>query len=408
MKQQVIIVGAGASGLAAAIQAARQGASVTILEHTAKPGKKLLSTGNGKCNLTNLMTPDGAYRGGQQEFIKKVLDHVTVEQTLEFFQDLGLVLTDRNGYVYPNSGQAASVLEALLFELDHLGVSIVTDCNVEEIRKDLSLITSKGKKKADAVILAAGSMAAPKTGSDGSGYQLARALGHRIVKPLPALVQLKCREKWYKLAAGVRTEASVTLKIDGKTAAADRGELQFTDYGISGIPVFQISRFAARGINTGRQVTAELDLLPSMDFNSTRQFLSERAKRFSYRPAVEFLNGVLNHKLARILLKEAGISEKGFVKDITNIQIKKLTSALKGLETEILSANSFDQAQVCSGGIDTRDVDSNTMESKLVNGLYLAGEILDVDGICGGYNLQWAWSCGILAGTNAGGNNDQN
>lgn len=264
MKQQVIIVGAGASGLTAAIQAARQGASVTVLEHTAKPGKKLLSTGNGKCNLTNLMIPDGAYRGGRPEFIKRVLENITVEQTLEFFRDLGLVLTDRNGYVYPNSGQAASVLEALLFELDHLGVSIVTDCQVEEIRKDLSLVTSLGKKRADAVILAAGSMAAPKTGSDGSGYELAKALGHTIVKPLPALVQLRCREKWYKQMAGVRTEACVTLKIDGKTVAADRGELQLTDYGISGIPVFQISRFAARGLDAGRPVTAELDFLPSM------------------------------------------------------------------------------------------------------------------------------------------------
>ncbi|WP_312443538.1 NAD(P)/FAD-dependent oxidoreductase [Lacrimispora sp.] len=402
MKQQVIIVGAGASGLAAAIQAARQGASVTVLEHTARPGKKLLSTGNGKCNLTNLMTPDDAYRGGQPEFIKKVLERIPVGQTLEFFRNLGLVLTDWNGYVYPNTGQAASVLEALLFELDHLGVSIVTDCQVEEIRKDLSLMTSKGKKKADAVILAAGSMAAPKTGSDGSGYQLASALGHRIIKPLPALVQLRCREKWYKQAAGVRTEAAVTLKIDGKAAAADRGELQFTDYGISGIPVFQVSRFAAREMDAGRNVTAELDLFPSMDFESTRQLLLERARHFGYRPAEEFLNGVLNHKLARILLKEAGIPNEGFVKDITASQIKKLASSLKGLKTEIIAANSFDQAQVCSGGIDTREVDPNTMESKLINGLYLAGEILDVDGICGGYNLQWAWSCGILAGTYAG------
>ncbi len=402
MKQQVIIIGAGASGLTAAIQAARQGASVTVLEHTSKPGKKLLSTGNGKCNLTNLTTPEGAYRGSQSWFIKRVLENITVEQTLEFFRDLGLVLTDRNGYVYPNSGQAASVLEALLFELDHLGVSIITDCQVQEIKKDLSLVTSKGKKQADALILAAGSMAAPKTGSDGSGYELAKALGHHIIKPLPALVQLKCREKWYKQAAGVRTEASVTLKIDGKTEAADRGELQFTDYGISGIPVFQVSRFAARGLDAGHKVTAELDLLPSMDFNSARQLLSERAKRLDYRPAEEFLNGVLNHKLARILLREAGIGSAGIVKDIAPAQIKKLAAVLKGLKTEILAANSFDQAQVCSGGIDTREVDPDTMESKLISGLYLAGEILDADGICGGYNLQWAWSCGILAGTCAG------
>lgn len=402
MKQQVIIVGAGASGLAAAIQAARQGASVTVLEHTAKPGKKLLSTGNGKCNITNLMTPEGAYRGNQPEFIRKVLDNVSVKQTLEFFRELGLVLTDRNGYVYPYSGQASSVLDALLFELDHLGVSIITDCEVEKITKDLSLVTSKGKKKADAIILAAGSMAAPKTGSDGSGYQLAKALGHHMVKPLPALVQLRCREKWYKQAAGVRTEASVTLKIDGKTAAADRGELQFTDYGISGIPVFQVSRYGARGIDADLQVTAELDFLPSMDFDSTRRLLSERAEHFASRPAEEFLNGVFNQKLARILLKEAGILKECMVKNISPVQIKKLVSVIKGLKTEILSANSFDQAQVCSGGIDTREVDPDTMESKLIKGLYLAGEILDVDGICGGYNLQWAWSCGLLAGTYAG------
>ncbi|ADL04643.1 NAD(P)/FAD-dependent oxidoreductase [Lacrimispora saccharolytica] len=402
MKRQVIIVGAGASGLTAAIQAARQGASVTVLEHTAKPGKKLLSTGNGKCNLTNLITPENAYRGGQLSFIKRVLENITVGQTLEFFRDLGLVLTDRNGYVYPNSGQAASVLNALLFELEHLGVSIVTDCQVIEIKKDLSLVTSKGEKRADALILAAGSSAAPKTGSDGSGYELAKALGHKIIKPLPALVQLRCREKWYKQAAGVRTEAFVTLKIDGKTAAADRGELQFTDYGISGIPVFQISRYAVRGIDAGQQVTAELDFLPSMNIDNTRQFLSERVKRLGYRRAEEFLNGVLNHKLNGILLKEAGIMNEGLVKNITPVQINRLVSALKGLKTNILASNSFDQAQVCSGGIDTMEVDPDTMESKLINGLYLAGEILDADGICGGYNLQWAWSCGILAGTCAG------
>ncbi|WP_077610791.1 NAD(P)/FAD-dependent oxidoreductase [Clostridium sp. Marseille-P2415] len=402
MKRQVIIVGGGASGLAAGIQAARSGASVTILEHTARPGKKLLSTGNGKCNLTNLVTPKGAYRGGQPEFIKKVINNVSVGQTLDFFRGLGIVLTDRSGYVYPNSGQAATVVEALLFELDHLGVSIVCDCQVEEVRKDLTLMTSKGKMKADSVILAAGSMAAPKTGSDGSGYKLAAALGHHIIKPLPALVQLKCREKWYKQAAGVRTDAWVKLNIDGKTVAKDRGELQFTDYGLSGIPVFQISRFAAAGIEAGKAVTAELDLFPSMDFTAAEDFLFERVRRFGYRPAEEFLNGVLNHKLARVLLGETGIAKISSTRDITPAQVKKLCSAMKGLKTVITATNSFDQAQVCSGGVDTGEVDPCTMESEFIDRLYLAGEILDVDGICGGYNLQWAWSSGILAGTYAG------
>ncbi len=402
MRPKVIIVGAGASGLVAGIQAARLGASVTILEHTATPGKKLLSTGNGKCNLTNLTYLPGAYRGENPDFIKNVLEQVSVLQTLDFFKGLGVVLTDRNGYVYPNTGQASSIADALMFELDHLGITLICDCRVRAIRKDLTLTTSKGSMKGDSVILAAGSMAAPKTGSDGSGYELAAALGHTIIKPLPALVQLRCREKWYKQVAGVRTEALVTLKINGQTAAEDRGELQFTDYGISGIPVFQVSRFASRALDQGQNVTAELDLLPSMEEHATEEFLTDRVTRFAYRPADEFLNGVLNQKLTRVLLNETGIIKTAKTGEIKPAQIKKLTAAIKGLETAVISTNSFDQAQICSGGVDTREVDPCTMESKLIKRLYLAGEILDVDGICGGYNLQWAWSGGILSGTYAG------
>lgn len=402
MKQHVIVIGAGASGLVAAIGAAREGARVTVLEHSAKPGKKILSTGNGKCNLTNLVMPKDAYRGSQPDFIEKVINQFPVSATMQFFENIGIVLMDKNGYVYPNSGQAVSVLEALLFELRHQGVTIETDCNVEKIKKDLSIITTKGKFKADAVILAAGSMAAPKTGSDGSGYQMASALGHRVIEPLPSLVQLRCKEKWFKQAAGVRTDGSVALKINGKTMAADRGELQFTDYGISGIPVFQVSRFAARGLYEKMPVIAELDLFPGMDYASTECFLTNRIKTIGYRPADEFLNGILNYKLARILLDETKIPLAGLISDITPAQIKKITAAMKKLCVEIISVNSFDQAQVCSGGVDTRDVKPETMESKLVAGLYLAGEILDVDGICGGYNLQWAWSSGMVAGKNAG------
>lgn len=402
MKQQIIIIGAGASGLAAGITAAREGASVTIMEHTARPGKKLLSTGNGKCNITNLQLPKDAYRGNQPDFVFPALHTVTVSQTMDFFKELGIVLTERNGYVYPNSGQASTVLEAMLFELEHLGVRIVTECPVKEIKKDLTVITDHGKQRYDRIILAAGSMAAPKTGSDGSGYNLARKLGHHIIEPLPALVQLRCKEKWYKQAAGVRTDALVTLKIDGKAAASDRGELQITDYGISGIPVFQISRYAAKALNEGRQAVAELDFLPELSLTDLEKLLFTRHIQFSYRPAEEFLHGVLNSKLAKILLKEAGIGRESWVKEITEKEIKKLVHCIKELKTMIVSTNTFDQAQVCSGGVDTREVDPVTMESKLIRGLYFSGEILDVDGICGGYNLQWAWSSGITAGIHAG------
>ena len=402
MKQQIIIIGAGASGLAAGITAAREGASVTIMEHTARPGKKLLSTGNGKCNITNLQFPKDAYRGNQPDFVFPALHTVTVSQTMDFFKELGIVLTERNGYVYPNSGQASTVLEAMLFELEHLGVRIMTECPVKEIKKDLTVITDHGKQRCDRIILAAGSMAAPKTGSDGSGYSLARKLGHHIIEPLPALVQLRCKEKWYKQAAGVRTDALVILKIDGKTAASDRGELQITDYGISGIPVFQISRYAAKALKDGRQAAAELDFLPQLSLTDLEKLLFTRHRQFGYRPAEEFLHGVLNSKLAKILLKEAGIGRETWVKEITEKEIKKLVYCIKELKTIIVSTNTFDQAQVCSGGVDTREVDPNTMESRLIRGVYFTGEILDVDGICGGYNLQWAWSSGITAGINAG------
>lgn len=402
MKQQIIIIGAGASGLAAGISAAREGASVTIMEHTARPGKKLLSTGNGKCNITNLQFPKDAYRGNQPDFVFPALHTVTVSQTMDFFRELGIVLTERNGYVYPNSGQASTVLEAMLFELEHLGVRIMTECPVKEIKKDLTVITDHGKHRGDRIILAAGSMAAPKTGSDGSGYSLASKLGHHIIEPLPALVQLRCKEKWYKQAAGVRTDALVTLKIDGKAAASDRGELQITDYGISGIPVFQISRYAARALNEGRKAEAQLDFLPELSPTDLEKLLLTRHRQFGYRPAEEFLHGVLNSKLAKILLKEAGIGRESWVKEITEKEIKNLVRCIKELKTIIVSTNTFDQAQVCSGGVDTREVDPVTMESKLIRGLYFSGEILDVDGICGGYNLQWAWSSGITAGSHAG------
>ena len=402
MKQQIIIIGAGASGLAAGISAAREGASVTIMEHTARPGKKLLSTGNGKCNITNLQFPKDAYRGNQPDFVFPALHTVTVSQTMDFFRELGIVLTERNGYVYPNSGQASTVLEAMLFELEHLGVRIMTECPVKEIKKDLTVITDHGKHRGDRIILAAGSMAAPKTGSDGSGYSLASKLGHHIIEPLPALVQLRCKEKWYKQAAGVRTDALVTLKIDGKAAASDRGELQITDYGISGIPVFQISRYAARALNEGRKAEAQLDFLPELSPTDLEKLLLTRHRQFGYRPAEEFLHGVLNSKLAKILLKEAAIGRESWVKEITEKEIKNLVRCIKELKTIIVSTNTFDQAQVCSGGVDTREVDPVTMESKLIRGLYFSGEILDVDGICGGYNLQWAWSSGITAGSHAG------
>lgn len=338
----------------------------------------------------------------------KVLDRFSVWDTLSFFDGIGIVTKNRNGYIYPNSDQAASVLGALRFETEHLGIQTVLSCHIKKAWKTkngtFTVESDQGTFRGDSLILAAGSKAAPVSGSDGSGYELAKVFGHTIIKPLPALVQLKCRGTFFKQLAGVRCEAVVRLVSDGKTLAADEGEVQLTDYGISGIPTFQVSRYAARALDEGRRVSAVLDFFPSKSMEDTGTMLKQRKAALGYRPSGEFLNGVLNKKLAAVLLKQAGIPLDGTCGRIKDSQLEALAMQMKKFEVPVTSTNSFEQAQVCCGGVDTRELRPDTMESKLVKGLFLVGELTDVDGICGGYNLQWAWSTGAVAGRTAGRN----
>lgn len=409
MADKVIIIGGGASGLTAAIAAARQGAGVTILEHMDRVGKKILSTGNGRCNMTNLSVRAEDYRCSQKQFPMKVLDRFSVWDTLTFFDELGIVTKNRNGYIYPNSDQASAVLDTLRLEAEHTGVKIRCDCHIsqakqikKEGRRQFLVETDQGNFFCGALILAAGSKAAPATGSDGSGYGLAKAFGHSIIEPLPALVQLRCEGKQYKQLGGIRCEASLKMLVDGRAVAGEEGELQLTDYGISGIPVFQISRFASVALAAGSQVTVMIDFLPSQSRDESRRFLKKRVARMEYRTCGELLTGVLNKKLALVLLKLSGIRQELQVAEVKPPQWDRLLANLKCYEARVTATNSFEQAQVCCGGVDTRDIRPDTMESRLVPGLHLAGELLDVDGICGGYNLQWAWSTGMIAGRSAG------
>jgi len=396
----------------AAITAAENGADVTILEHMPRVGKKILSTGNGKCNMTNLALTPSCYRCSQEDFPMKVIGAFPVEDTLSFFRRLGVVTTDRNGYVYPASGQAQTVLDALREKADSLGIQTVLECETEKIiktKQGFEVKTGKGSFSGDFLILAAGSMAASSTGSDGSGYALAKSLGHRIKKPLPALVQLKCRGDFFKAIAGVRTEAKVELYTLGKHGerdkllAADQGELQLTDYGISGIPVFQVSRFAAEALDQKKRMLAVLDFFPQCGEEAFFDMLREQRKYLADREASGFLNGIFHKKLAALFLKVAGIRGERPVKSLTDKELWAMTEAARAGAVEVLAVNPFDKAQVCMGGVRTSEVEAATMESKLVPDLYFAGEILDVDGICGGYNLQWAWSSGHLAGVSAAG-----
>lgn len=406
MKRNIIIIGGGASGLTAAITAARLGAQVTILEHMDRVGKKLLSTGNGRCNITNLTMNKACYRSGQAWFPMKVIEQFPVSDTLAFFESLGVLIKSRNGYIYPNSDQASAVLDALRLECDRLGVRIVTGCQIQGAKKTeqgaFVVQSNQGTFRAYALILAAGSKAAPVTGSDGSGYALAKSFGHSIIKPLPALVQLRCEGKHFKQLAGIRTEAELRVVSEGRTLAKESGELQLTDYGISGIPTFQISRYVSVALDKKKPVTVLIDFLPSMDREAMRSFMKKRVQQFSYRRCEDFMTGVLNKKLAGVLLKMSGISLNEMVSSVRWENWERLILNLKQWEARVTATNDYAQAQICCGGADTRELDAETMESRLVRGLYLVGELVDVDGICGGYNLQFAWSSGFAAGTCAG------
>jgi len=413
MKKQVVIIGGGASGMMAAIQAAREGAQVTVLEHMDRVGKKILSTGNGRCNLTNRYQTPECYRCSQYGFPEAALGRFSMEDTVEFFEDLGILIKDRNGYLYPNSDQASTVLDVLRMELEHLNIQLRLGCQVKFIKKQggrFVIGTDQGDLKADALILATGSKAAPVTGSDGSGYELAGALGHKIVTPLPALVQLRCKEKHYKQLAGIRTDVELKLMVSGRKpedgfreAASERGELQLTDYGISGIPTFQISRFASIALNQGRQVKVVIDFLPQFELWQAEKMVNQRCMQMGYKTCEEWMTGLLNKKLSLVLLKLAGIQPQQKAGEVPKSKWRQLLGLMKSYETYVAAVNPFENAQVCCGGVDTREIVPETMESKLVPGLYFAGEILDVDGICGGYNLQWAWSSGAVAGRCAAG-----
>ena len=403
-KRHVIIVGGGASGLAAAISAAREGAKVTLIEQKDRVGKKILSTGNGRCNLTNTYMEVECFRGDDVSIVSKVLDQFGYEETMRFFEELGVILKDRQGYIYPISDQASTILDVLRMEIERLGISVYVEHKVEEIRvnkKGFAVYTNQNTFYGDAVILATGGKASPVLGSDGSGYGLAKAFGHHMSPVVPALVQLKGKGNYFKIISGVRANAKVSLFVDGKLMAADTGELQLTNYGISGIPVFQVSRYAAKGIYAKRQVMAEIDYLPNMDEMEMKVFFDTRLKNHGNKNIEDFFVGVFHKKLITMFLKEAKISLQICANELKEKEWSRLFALFKYFQIQIEDTNAFDQAQICAGGILTSEISPETMESNFVDDLYLTGELLDVDGICGGYNLQWAWATGYIAGKSA-------
>ena len=397
------IIGAGASGMAAALSAANcENVHVLLFERQARVGRKLQATGNGRCNLSNMSACDRGYHGNAPEFVKKALERFDVQNTMVWFANLGLyMVAEDSGRIYPYSDQANSVVDVLRFALNKENITLKTGFDVNKVRKmDAGfLVEGNGEVYAcDKLIIACGGLAGTKLGGSMSGYQLLRSFGHKVTKLRPALVQLK--SDWRACAAlkGVRTNCHAAIYHDGELYSESKGEVQFTEYGLSGPVIFEVSRDVCQG--KGEWV-CRLDLLPDLDIQQLFDYLWRR--RNTDLSTDELFTGVLHNRLGRVVTQTAGIPNGRKISQLREDELMQAVYTAKALDIVLTEPMGMDHAQVTAGGVITDEFDDATMESKLVAGLYACGEVLDIDGDCGGYNLQWAWSSGLLAGSCAGG-----
>lgn len=395
---KVLVIGGGASGMMAALTAAEDPQNhVTLLERQSRVGRKLLATGNGRCNLTNLHAGPDHYHGEDAAFVRQALERFSAADTLDFFRNLGLLtVAEDSGRVYPFSDQANSVVDVLRFALAQRGVTVRCGCEVRSMGKKArgySVKTAEEAIYADKLILACGGSAGGRLGGTDLGYKLLRSMGHRITDLRPSLVQLKT-DGATRALKGVRADAGLTLKRDGRTVAATAGEVQFTDFGVSGPAVFEISREAAQG---GGQILL-LDLLRPWPEEAVLDLLKQKRQSAATLPLEDFLTGMLHNRLGRVVLACAGLEPARQAGSLSDGALAALAHQIKYFAMPITGVLGLEQAQVTAGGAATSEFRPDTLESRLCPGLFAAGEVLDIDGDCGGYNLQWAWSSGRVAG----------
>ena len=398
--KEVVIVGGGASGLTAAITAARNGKDVTIIERNNKCGKKILITGNGRCNFWNTDENLSHFHSSNSNLLKEFITDERKNSILKFFDSLGLAYKTKNGYYYPFSNQAFTVENTLLSECKKLNIKIINDITVEKIIKKDCFIINPDKEKITAknIIIATGPKAAPKTGSDGLGYEISKSLGHNIITPLPSLVQLKADEPYFKNWSGIRTDVKVNLLINHKYIKSETGEVQLTNYGLSGICIFNLSGETAKALNQNKNVIISINFIPFA--SNPKIFLQTLNKNSYHKTMSELLEGILHYKLVDIIIKKTHLKRDLLLNTLTDNELNNLIKTLTDFQIEILDTHTLDHAQVCSGGIPLTEINSKTLESLKVKNLYFTGEIIDIDGDCGGYNLGWAWMSGIIAGKN--------
>lgn len=398
----IAIVGGGASGLAAAVGALRRGALVVLLERGARVGRKLLATGDGRCNLTNTSASPGDYHG-HAPLLEGAMAAFSPEQVMAFFESIGLLCQQRRGgRVYPLCDQAAAVLDALRFAVLEAGGEVVCDFDAKRIdREGAFTVTAADGRSVGArrVILATGGPASPSLGGTDAGFALFRQLGHRVTRLLPALAQLETAMDFIRPLKGVRIDGHIALEVDAEPAISASGDILFTEYGLSGTAVMALSREAALALSKKRRVEA---VIRSLDAPAGSALLFDRRAAMPARPLSDFLTGVVNKRLGQTLIKAAGITplsrEAG---ELTDAQLRAIWRMLTDFRVPVTGTRGFAAAQACAGGADGRQFDPQTLMSRLVPGLFACGEALDVDGDCGGFNLQWAWASGLFAAQNA-------
>ncbi|WP_292664555.1 NAD(P)/FAD-dependent oxidoreductase [Nitratifractor sp.] len=397
----LIIVGAGAAGLAAAITAARRGIEVLVLEQNDRPGKKILVSGNGRCNIANRYPDPLRFHSTHPELVKKALQGYDAQRVLAFLGSLGIETEEEEeGKLFPMGRQAASVVKLLTRECQRLGVKLVTGCQVTEIRqeeREFALESSRGTYRCRQLLLTTGSPAAPQLGGSNAGMLFAQSLGHRLIPPRPALVALESDARWTQRVAGVKLPSRISLLVSGALVTEREGDLLFTDYGVSGLAVLDLSREASLRLADWEPCELSIDLMPHWSKERLDKRLSDRIDTERNLPLDLWLEGVFHRKLVPIILEISRIRIQG-EKDLTRKTIRQLVYTIKHLKLPIEKTRDFRYAEVATGGIDLAEINPERMESRKIPGLYFAGEILDVDGDRGGFNFHWAWSSGIRVG----------
>ena len=393
----VCVIGGGAAGMLAALTAAENGHRVLLLERQSRVGRKLLATGNGRCNLSNYHVSPAHYHGGAG-FCDFALSQFDVSETLQYFASLGLLtVSEASGRIYPMSNMAGSVLDVLRYALERPEIDLQTGQTVTAVRKipeGFSVKTETDTFSARRLILAAGGAAGSKVGGGMDGYRLAKSLGHHRTALYPSLVQLKTDPTYPRALKGVKAQCGISICRGSQVLARNSGEVLFTEYGVSGPAIFDLSRSVSAG---GSDLTCLLNFFPDWEEAEVLHWLSQRQAAMAAHEASTLLTGSRHTRLGQMICKSAGFTNQRAA-GLTRDDLRRIARQATHFALPITGTCGFDQAQVTAGGLDTSEFDPRTLQSRLVPGLYACGELLDIDGDCGGYNLQWAWSSGRLAG----------